>query len=61
MKPETKWITRREAAERAGRTMQTIDNWRWSNKLPWRKDKLGHITIHTDDLERILNQKEGTK
>lgn len=61
MKPEPTWITRREAAERKHVTDGTIDNWRRYRGLEFRKDAWGHVLISAENLERILNPKEGKK
>lgn len=54
MTTDTEWITRRQAAERSGAGMRTIDGWLASGKLAKYTDGLGRVRIDAAELDELL-------
>ena len=47
-------ITRKEAAQRAGVHVRTVDYWRRSGKLKTLRDGLGRVSIDPEELSTLI-------
>lgn len=54
MTQPTEWITKREAAARAGVIVRTIDNWLAAGRLTKHRDGVGHVRIDAAELTRLI-------
>jgi predicted site-specific integrase-resolvase len=47
-------ITRKQASERAGVHVRTIDYWRRTGRLTRYRDGLGHVSVDAAELDALL-------
>jgi excisionase family DNA binding protein len=47
-------ITRKQAAQRAGVHVRTVDYWRRTGKLRTHRDGLGRVSLDSQELEELI-------
>lgn len=52
--PQTRWLTRREAVDRSGRTLRTVDRWLADGLLTRHVTGTGHVRIDAAELDLLL-------